>query len=60
MTTSPWEGGVLDEGGVCRVVGWEIAASCQLTEGSELSCWVLPTLLPAEHLVVGRMGPARW
>jgi hypothetical protein len=58
--TSPWEGVILDEGGDCRVVGWESAASSYLPVGSELSCWVLPTLVPAEHLLVRWMVPTPW
>ena len=48
---------MLDEAGDCRVVGWESVASSYLPVGSELSCWMLPTLVPAEHLLVRWMGP---
>ncbi len=60
METSPWEGVVLDGAGECRLVGWESDASSHQPVGSELSCWVLPTLVPAEHLVVRRMVPTPW
>jgi hypothetical protein len=60
METSPWEGVVLDESGECLLVGWESTASSFLPVGSELSCWVLPTLVPAEHLLVRWMVPAPW
>jgi hypothetical protein len=59
METTPWEGVVLDESGDCRLVGWETASS-YLPVGSELSCWVFPTLVPAEHLVVRWLVPAPW
>jgi hypothetical protein len=60
LETSPWEGMVLDEAGDCRRVGWESAASSHLPVGSELTCWVLPTLVPAEHLLVRWMVPTPW
>jgi hypothetical protein len=60
METSPWQGVVLDRGGELRVVGWESSASCHLPVGSELSCWVLPTLVPGEHLLVRWMVPTPW
>jgi hypothetical protein len=60
METSPWEGVVLDESGQCRLVGWESTASSHPPVGSELSCWVLPTLVPAEHLLVRWMVPTPW
>jgi hypothetical protein len=60
MQTSSWEGVVLDGAGECRLVGWESSASSQLPVGSELSCWVLPTLAPAEHLLVRWMVPTPW
>ena len=60
METSPWEGVVLDESGECRLVGWENTASSYLPVGSELSCWVLPTFVPAEHLLVRWMVPTPW
>ena len=60
IETSPWEGLVLDEAGDCLVVGWESVASSSLPVGSELSCWVLPTLVPAEHLLVRWMVPRPW
>ena len=60
METSLWEGVVLDGAGECRLVGWESAASSHQPVGSELSCWVLPTLVPAEHLLVRWMVPTPW
>ena len=60
METSPWEGVVLDDGGDCRVVGWESTAYAYVPVGSELSCWILPTLVPAEHLLVRWMVPTPW
>jgi hypothetical protein len=60
VQTSPWEGVILDEGGDRRVVGWDSGALSHLPVGSELSCWVLPTLFPAEHLLVRRMVPTPW
>jgi hypothetical protein len=42
------------------VVGWENTASAYLPVGSELSCWVLPTLVPDEHLLVRWMVPTPW
>jgi hypothetical protein len=60
LETSSWEGVVLDEAGDCRVVGWESAASSYVPVGSELRCWVLPTLVPAEHLLVRWMVPTQW
>jgi hypothetical protein len=60
MKTSPWEGVVLDQAGDCRLVGWESTASADLPVGSEFGCWVLPTLVPAEHLLVRWMVPTRW
>ncbi len=60
METLPWAGVVLDASGKRRVVGWESTASCYLPIGSELRCWVLPTLVPDEHLVVRWMVPAPW
>jgi hypothetical protein len=60
VKTSPWEGVVLDRTGECRVVGWESSASSHQPAGSELSCWVLPTLVPGEHLLVRWMVPTPW
>jgi hypothetical protein len=60
VQTAPWEGVVLDSNGDCRVVGWESAASARPAVGSELNCWVLPTLVPAEHLLVRWMAPTPW
>lgn len=60
METSSWEGVVLDEAGDCRVIGWETTASSFVPVGSELSCWLLPTLVPAEHLLVRWMVPTPW
>ncbi len=57
MERSPWEGVVLDDAGNCRVIGWETTGSSSVAVGSELSCWVLPTLVPAEHLLVRWMVP---
>ncbi|HEY6745918.1 MAG TPA: hypothetical protein VI357_09370 [Mycobacteriales bacterium] len=59
MVTAPWEGLILDDAGDCRVVGWETTAS-SVPVGSEISCWLLPTLVPAEHLLVRWMVPAPW
>jgi hypothetical protein len=60
METSPWEGVVLDRAGDMRVVGWERTESSYVPVGSELTCWLLPTLVPAEHLLVRWMVPAPW
>jgi hypothetical protein len=60
LEASSWEGVVLDEAGDRRVVGWEGIASSYPALGSELSCWVLPTLVPAEHLLVRWMVPTPW
>jgi hypothetical protein len=60
MGTSPWEGVVLDSAGDLRLVGWESSASSHLPVGSELNCWVLPTLVPGEHLLVRWMVPTPW
>ncbi len=60
METSPWEGVILDDGGDCRVVGWESTASSYVPVGSELNCWILPTFVPAEHLLVRWMVPTPW
>jgi len=60
METSPWKGVVLDGTGECRLVGWESDASSHQAVGSELTCWVLPTLVPAEHLLVRWMVPTPW
>ena len=60
METSPWEGVVLDATGECRLVGWDSSASSHQPVGSELSCWVLPTLVPGEHLLVRWMVPTPW
>jgi hypothetical protein len=60
METSPWDGVVLDHSGECRLVGWESRASSDMSVGSELSCWVLPTLVPGEHLLVRWMVPTPW
>jgi hypothetical protein len=60
METSPWEGVVLDRTGDMRVVGWERSESSHIAVGSELTCWLLPTLVPAEHLLVRWMAPAPW
>lgn len=60
LETAPWQGVVLDDTGVHRTVGWETNASSYLPIGSELSCWLLPTLVPAEHLLVRWMVPAPW
>ena len=60
METSPWEGVVLDSSGDLTLVGWESSASSHLPVGSELSCWVLPTLVPSEHLLVRWMVPTPW
>ena len=60
VATAPWEGVILDGGGDCRVVGWETTASSSVPVGSEISCWLLPTLIPAEHLLVRWMVPAPW
>ena len=58
--TSPWEGVVLDATGECRLVGWDNNASSHQPVGSELSCWVLPTLVPREHLLVRWIVPTPW
>jgi hypothetical protein len=60
VQTSPWEGVVLDDAGDCRVIGWETTALSSVPVGSELTCWVLPTLVPAEHLLVRWMVPTPW
>jgi hypothetical protein len=60
IETSRWEGVVLDEAGDCRLVGWETTASSHLPVGSALSCWLLPTLVPAEHLLVRWMVRTPW
>ena len=60
VETSPWEGVVLDATGECRPVGWESSASSHQPMGSELSCWILPTLVPGEHLLVRWMVPTPW
>lgn len=60
LEASPWEGVILDDVGDCRVIGWETTASSSVPVGSELSCWVLPTLVPAEHLLVRWMVPTPW
>jgi hypothetical protein len=60
VETSPWEGVVLDPTGECRPVGWESSASSHQPVGSELSCWILPTLVPGEHLLVRWMVPTPW
>lgn len=60
MVTAPWEGVVLDSAGDCLVVGWETTAASSVPVGSEVSCWLLPTLVPAEHLLVRWMVPAPW
>lgn len=60
IDTSPWEGVVLDGAGQCRLVGWESGTSSCQPAGSELSGWVLPTLVPDEHLLVRWMAPAPW
>jgi hypothetical protein len=57
---SPWDGVVLDASGECRVVGWESDASSHQLVGSEVSAWLLPTLVPAEHLLVRWMVPTPW
>ena len=60
METSPWEGVVLERTGDMRVgrVGAQRILVPPL--GSELTCWLLPTLVPAEHLLVRWMVPAPW
>jgi hypothetical protein len=60
IETSPWEGVVLDRTGECQLVGWESSASSHQPVGSELSCWILPTLVPAEHLLVRWVVPTPW
>jgi hypothetical protein len=60
LKTEPWEGVVLDMQGYCRTVGWESAGSAGLPVGSEVSCWLLPTLVPAEHLLARWMVPTSW
>jgi hypothetical protein len=60
VAAAPWEGVILDDAGDCRVIGWETTASASAPVGSELNCWLLPTLVPAEHLLVRWMVPAPW
>jgi hypothetical protein len=60
IETSPWQGVVLDATGECRLVGWESSASSHQPVGSALSCWVLPTLVPGEHLLVRWMVSTPW
>lgn len=60
MDTSPWEGVVLDTDGELRLVGWECRASSHPPVGSQLSGWLLPTLVPNEHLLVRWMVPTPW
>ena len=60
LRSSPWEGVVMDDAGDCRVIGWETTASSSVPVGSQISCWVLPTLVPAEHLLVRWMVPTPW
>jgi hypothetical protein len=60
LETSPWQGVVLDRAGERRVVGWENSASSHQPVGSQLTCWVLPTLVPGEHLLVRWMVPTPW
>ena len=60
IESAPWEGVVLDGTGECRLVGWESSASSHQPVGSELSCWVLPTLVPDEHLLVRWTVPTPW
>jgi hypothetical protein len=60
VETSSWEGVVLDETGERRLVGWDSSALGHQPVGSELNCWLLPTLIPGEHLLVRWMVPTPW
>jgi hypothetical protein len=55
-----WEAVIATVDGLPRMAGWENGASAATVPGAELTCWVLPTLVPAEHLLVRTTLPSPW
>ena len=60
VASTRWELALLDEHGHRRHAGWESAAPTSVTAGDPLRCWLLPTMLPTEHLVVRSTAPPAW
>jgi len=55
-----WEVVVAGEDGVQRTAGLESPDRSEALTGTELRCHLLPTLVPAEHLLVRSSLPPRW
>jgi hypothetical protein len=60
IESTRWEGTVLDEHGRRRHVGWETAAPPSVSVGDTMACRLLPTLLPAESLLVRTTVATQW
>lgn len=60
LNTGRWEAVVSVRDGVRRVAGWESRPPPTAVAGSELTCWLLPTLVPDEHLLVRSTLPPPW
>lgn len=60
LDSGRWEAVVAAGDGVRRVAGWESGAPPAAVAGAELACWLLPTLVPDEHLLVRSTLPPPW
>lgn len=58
--TDRWQALVVGADGLRRTVGWENAAPPDAVPGATLSCRLLPTLVPTEHLAVRSTLPPPW
>lgn len=60
LDSGRWEAVVAAGDGVRRLAGWESGAPPTAVAGAELACWLLPTLVPGEHLLVRSTLPPAW
>ena len=51
---------VVDDGGRRRVAAWDDIAPSGVAAGRAVDGWLLPTLVPSEHLLVASVPPAPW
>jgi hypothetical protein len=58
--TGPWEAVVSGPDGVPRLAGWDRAVPPAVTAGSTVVGTLLPTLVPAERLLVTTTTPPTW
>lgn len=58
--TDRWQAVLTASDGRVRAAGWESAAPADAVPGAVLRCRLLPTLVPAEHLIVRSTLPPPW